>query len=174
MYSSWDMVVDGCNYFLFWTIFCLFISLTAWKIKMKKKNEKKKKPPGDFIILHSCTKNYNQMIYGSWVMVRDRCSYFSFFNFIFNLSSNILTTTSWVTSSLSSYIPWINKQFLLEYCSWSSLTLFFFLLTIFSEFVKFFWHRFNGLCQIGKLFVAFNLHDSCIIAKIMYLWYFHF
>ena len=25
------------------------------------------------------------------------------------------------------------------------------------EFVKFFWHTFNGLCQISKLFVAFNL-----------------
>ena len=24
MYSSWDMVCDGCNYFSFWTIFCPF------------------------------------------------------------------------------------------------------------------------------------------------------
>ena len=38
-----------------------------------------KKPPGDIIILHKCTKNYDQMMYGSWDMVRDRCNwYFSF------------------------------------------------------------------------------------------------
>ena len=27
--------------------------------------------PGDTIILHMCTKNYDQMLYGSWDMVRD-------------------------------------------------------------------------------------------------------
>ena len=31
-----------------------------------------KKTPGDIIILHMCTKNYDQMMYGSWDMVRDR------------------------------------------------------------------------------------------------------
>ena len=37
-----------------------------------------KKRPGD-IILHKCTKNYDQIIYGSWDMVHDRCNcYFSF------------------------------------------------------------------------------------------------
>ena len=35
----------------------------------------------------------------------------------------MLTTTSPVTSSLSSSIPWINKQFVLEYSSLFSLTL---------------------------------------------------
>ena len=30
---------------------------------------KKKKPPGDIIILHMCTKNSNQIMYGSWDMV---------------------------------------------------------------------------------------------------------
>ena len=33
--------------------------------------EKMKKMPGDIIILHMCTKNYDQMMYGSWDMVRD-------------------------------------------------------------------------------------------------------
>ena len=28
--------------------------------------------PGDIIILHTCTKDYDQMMYGSWGMVRDR------------------------------------------------------------------------------------------------------
>ena len=37
-----------------------------------------KKIPGDIIILHKCTKNYDQMMYSSWDMVCDRCNYFSF------------------------------------------------------------------------------------------------
>ena len=40
--------------------------------------EKIKKKPADIIILHKCTKNYDQMMYDSWDMVRDRCNYFSF------------------------------------------------------------------------------------------------
>ena len=41
--------------------------------------EKMKTIPGDIIILHMCNKNYDQMMYGSWDMVRDRCNcYFSF------------------------------------------------------------------------------------------------
>ena len=74
MYSSWDMVRDGCNYFSFWAIFCPFTLLTAQKIKIKKNRKK----PGDIIILLMCTKNYNQMMYGSWDMAHDRCNcYFS-------------------------------------------------------------------------------------------------
>ena len=43
--------------------------------------EKMKKNPGDIIILHMCTKNYDQMMYGSWDMVHDRCNcYFSFWS----------------------------------------------------------------------------------------------
>ena len=43
--------------------------------------EKMKKTPGDIIILHMCTKNYDQMMYSSWDMVRDRCNcYFSFWD----------------------------------------------------------------------------------------------
>ena len=30
------------------------------------------KNAGDIIILHMCTKNYEQMMYGSWDMLRDR------------------------------------------------------------------------------------------------------
>ena len=38
-YCSWDMVCDRCNcYFSFWAIFCPFTSLTAQKIKIKKKH----------------------------------------------------------------------------------------------------------------------------------------
>ena len=31
-----------------------------------------KKTPGDIIILHMCTKNYDQMMYGSWDILSDR------------------------------------------------------------------------------------------------------
>ena len=75
-YGSWDMVCDGCNYFLFWASYCPFSPITARKINILK-NWKER--PGDIIILHMCTKNYDQIIYGSWDMVRDRCNcYFSF------------------------------------------------------------------------------------------------
>ena len=77
MYSSWDIFCDSYNYFSFWAICCPFTPITAQKIKIKKKNEKK--TPEDIIILHMCTKNYDQMMYSSWDMVRDRCNcYFSF------------------------------------------------------------------------------------------------
>ena len=52
--------------FHFGPLFCPF---TARKIKILK-NEKS---PGHIIILHMCTKNYDQMMYGSWDMVHDRC-----------------------------------------------------------------------------------------------------
>ena len=38
LYCSWDMECDRCNcYFSSWAIFCPFTSLTAQKIKIKKK-----------------------------------------------------------------------------------------------------------------------------------------
>ena len=59
LYFSCDMVNDRCNsYFSFWAIFYPF---TAQKIKIKKK-----KMPGDIIILHMCTKNGVQFLrYGA-------------------------------------------------------------------------------------------------------------
>ena len=74
--SSFYMVRDRHNcYFSFWVIFCSFTSLTAQKIKIL---TKMKKMPGDIIILHMCTKNYDQMMYSSWDMVhnrwKDRCT----------------------------------------------------------------------------------------------------
>ena len=86
MYSSWDMVYHRCNcYFSFWANFCLFTFLTARKIKILKKWKKKK--PGDIIILHMCTKNYDQMMYGSWDIMCDRCNYFSFWSIFYSLTS---------------------------------------------------------------------------------------
>ena len=37
-----------------------------------------KQTPEDIIILHKCTKNYDQMMYSSLDMVHDRCNYFLF------------------------------------------------------------------------------------------------
>ena len=41
------------------------------KSKFKKKKKEKKKMPGDIIILHVCTKTYDQMMYSSGDTVRD-------------------------------------------------------------------------------------------------------
>ena len=65
------MTHDRCNcYFSFWAIFCPFTCLTAQNIKIKK--NKIKKINGDIIILDMCTKNYDQMMYGSRDMMHDR------------------------------------------------------------------------------------------------------
>ena len=67
LYCSWEKASDGCNcYFSVWAIFCNFTPPPAQKVKILKKE----KTPGDAIILHMCTKNYDQMYY-SWDMVGD-------------------------------------------------------------------------------------------------------
>ena len=66
----WYMAHDACNCcFSFCTIFSPFTPLTAQKNKISKKW---KKIPGDTIILHMCTTNYDKMMYGSWDMVGHR------------------------------------------------------------------------------------------------------
>ena len=80
LHCSLDMAHNEFNYFLFWAIFYPFTSLTAQK---NQNFEKMKKTPGNIIILHMCTKNYDQMMYGSWDMVCDRCNYFSFLGHFF-------------------------------------------------------------------------------------------
>ena len=57
--------------------FLPFYPLTIWKITILKK-WKKKKTPGDIIILHMCTINNNHMMYGSWDMEQDRQNCLSF------------------------------------------------------------------------------------------------
>ena len=48
-------------------------------MKIKKKKKERKKQPGDIIILHKCTKNYDHMMYDSSDMVHARYNcYFSF------------------------------------------------------------------------------------------------
>ena len=68
-YGSWDMVRDRCNcYFSFCAIFYPPNSPKNQYFEKMKKS----KTPKDIIILHMCTQNYNQMMYGSWDMVRSR------------------------------------------------------------------------------------------------------
>ena len=69
LHCSWDMTCNGCKcYFSFWAIFCPFTSLKAQKIKIKKNGKKRK----EISLLYTRTKNYDQMMYGSWDMMRHR------------------------------------------------------------------------------------------------------
>ena len=81
LYCSWDMAWDRCNlYFSF-----SFYSPAPQQPK-KPKFLKNKKKPGDIIILHMCTKNYDHMMYGSWDMEWNRQNFLSFGSFLILLS----------------------------------------------------------------------------------------
>ena len=63
--------------------FGLFFALLPHNSPKNQNFEKMKKTPGDIIILHMCTKNYDQMLYGSWDMVHDKCNCYILFWAIF-------------------------------------------------------------------------------------------
>ena len=69
MYSSWDIECDRHIFLSFWTIFGSFTPLTTQDIKILKTF---KKTPGDIMILHMCTINYNHVMYGSWDTKHDK------------------------------------------------------------------------------------------------------
>ena len=75
MYGSWDMecVIDRI-----FVILDHFLPFYPTNNPKNQNFEKMKKMPGDIIILHMCTKNYDQMIYSSLDIVHDGCNYFSF------------------------------------------------------------------------------------------------
>ena len=54
-----------------------FFALLSLNSPKNQNFTKMKKTPRD-IILHTCTKNYDQMMYSSWDMVHDRYNYFLF------------------------------------------------------------------------------------------------
>ena len=56
------MECDRYNFFSFWTMFC---PLTPPKNPENQNFVKMKKAPRDIIILHKCTINDNNMMYGS-------------------------------------------------------------------------------------------------------------
>ena len=68
MYGSWAISCDRQKFSSFWLMFYPFSPLTIQKIKILKLNN----APGDIIILHISTINYNHMMHGSWDMERDR------------------------------------------------------------------------------------------------------
>ena len=62
LHCSRDTTRDGCKfYFSFWAIFSLYPSYNPKNQHFKKM----KTTPGDIIILHVCTKNYDHMMYSS-------------------------------------------------------------------------------------------------------------
>ena len=76
MYVSWDAKRDRQNFLSFLTIFSPF---THPPLTTQNFEKLKKKTSGDIILhKHTKNKNYDQMMYGSWDMARDRCNYFSF------------------------------------------------------------------------------------------------
>ena len=76
LYGSWDMARNICKcYFSFWVIFCPFTSLTAWKIKIKKKNEENTWTYHHFTIEHQKSWSYAILFLGYGTR---GCNYFSF------------------------------------------------------------------------------------------------
>ena len=72
----------------FWTVFCTFTPFN--NLKNEKKCKKKKKP-GDIIILHKCVINGNHMMYGSWDMKHDGQNFFVILDYFlpFYLTNNL-------------------------------------------------------------------------------------
>ena len=78
--------------------------------------EKMKKTPGD-IILHMCTKNYDQMMYSSWDMVHDRCNYFSFGPLFALTAQKIKIFKKWKKRlEISSFYIWVPK-IMIRWCT---------------------------------------------------------
>ena len=81
MYGSWDVKRDRLNFFVILGYFLLFYPTN----NLKNQNfEKMKNIPGAIIILRLCTRNDNDLVYGSWDMDHDR-HIFSHFGPLFTL-----------------------------------------------------------------------------------------
>ena len=65
---------------LFFTLLPIFYPPSSQKSENFKK---KKKTPGDIIILHNCTKNFDYRLYCSWDMARDTCIFIFHFELFF-------------------------------------------------------------------------------------------
>ena len=70
-----DMKRKEQNIFVILADFLLFYSI---KNPNNLNIKKMKKPPGNMIILHKCTKNHDYMLYCSWDMTRDGCNFYFF------------------------------------------------------------------------------------------------
>ena len=70
LYCSWDVKRDRCTcYFSFWANFILLTPPNSPKNQNLKKIRKKRQEISSF---YTFPKNYDQMMYSSWDMVRDR------------------------------------------------------------------------------------------------------
>ena len=76
LYCSRHTARDTCNcYFSFWALFCPFTPITDRKTKISGKIKKNNWKYHHFTHVY---KNHDHMLYCSWNMARDTCSYFSF------------------------------------------------------------------------------------------------
>ena len=75
MHGSWDMEHNGLNFFVILDHFLPFYPPDNPK---NQNFEKMKKNPGDIIILHMCTTNYNHIMYYSWDIKHNRQNFLSF------------------------------------------------------------------------------------------------
>ena len=82
MYGFWDMKCDEQNFLSFWTIFFPFYPPNNPK-NPNFEELKKKKTPGDIIILQKCTKNHDQMLHCSFDMANNKYNYYFSFWAIF-------------------------------------------------------------------------------------------
>ena len=73
MYDSWDMECDT----EFFVILDHFFPFYPSNNQKNQNFEKMKKISGDIVILHRCTINYTDMMYGSWDMECDRQNFLS-------------------------------------------------------------------------------------------------
>ena len=90
--------------------------------------KKKKKIPGDIIILHKCTKTHDHRLYCSWDMVRDDCNYCILFWASFWPSTPLTAQkikiskkkekNTWTYIILRKYTK--NHDYML-YCSWDMM-----------------------------------------------------
>ena len=90
MYGLWDIEHERHNFLSFWTIFCPFLFNDPNNQnfeKLKKKTKTHTHTEGGSIILHTCIKNYDHMLYCFWDMTRERYNNFLFWTIFcpFNL-----------------------------------------------------------------------------------------
>ena len=90
--NAWDMKCTTQNFFgilshflpFYLGHFLTFFQAVSLKTENFFKKWKKKKTPGDIIILHNCAKNHDHRLYCSWDMAHDRYNcYFSFWAIFF-------------------------------------------------------------------------------------------
>ena len=72
------LFIDVYHKWTSYDIWFLKCNVQQTEVFLSLKKKKKEKEPEDIITLYMCTKNFDQMMYGSWDMVRDRCNCFSF------------------------------------------------------------------------------------------------